>query len=198
MPLLVDTFSLTPDFLDCAKCEIVCRCEVWDFNAYIREEGLVAIHEMKVAAHQQLLDGKAAGGCSFKTIKAILIVGFSSRRHLYAMGYYAKPDAVGLTETGHVFGHVQSQALVLYMRHSEGAMPSMIQAPGVFSRTSDGFADVLVIKALGRRADLDDGADISLPPAAEQRAQAVFETAGIIFILLIAIAGAWVLIRRRI
>jgi hypothetical protein len=76
-------------------------------------------------------------------------------------------------------------------------MASTILAPGVFLSVPDGSWDVPILKSLGRRPDLDEGGDVGLPPAAEQRAQTVFETAGIILILLIALAGAWILIRRR-
>ena len=77
-------------------------------------------------------------------------------------------------------------------------MPSTPLAPDVLPSTPDRSWGVPVLKALGRRPDLDEGADMGLPPAAEQRAQTVFETAGIILVLLIALAGAWILIRRRI
>ncbi|WP_414472447.1 hypothetical protein [Microvirga sp. M2] len=55
-----------------------------------------------------------------------------------------------------------------------------------------------VLNALGRRPILDQGADLGPPPAAEQRAETVFETTGIILVLLIVLGAAWILIRGRV
>ncbi|HZH09497.1 MAG TPA: hypothetical protein VEZ24_03945 [Microvirga sp.] len=52
-------------------------------------------------------------------------------------------------------------------------------------------------KALGQRPVLDEGTELGPPPAAQDRAQAVFETTGIILILVIILGGVWLLIRRR-
>jgi hypothetical protein len=76
-------------------------------------------------------------------------------------------------------------------------MLSTTLAPGVLLSVPDRSWGVPVLKALGRRPDLDEGTDMGLPPAAEQRAQTVFETVGIILVLLIALASVWILIRRR-
>jgi hypothetical protein len=76
-------------------------------------------------------------------------------------------------------------------------MASTILAPSVLPSVPDGSCGVPILKSLGGRPELDEGGDVGLPPAAEQRAQTAFETAGIILILLIALAGAWILIRRR-
>ncbi|MEZ0172559.1 hypothetical protein [Microvirga sp. TS319] len=76
-------------------------------------------------------------------------------------------------------------------------MPPHVLAPGVLSFLPAG-RDVPVFKALGRRPILDQGADLGPPPAAEQRAETVFETTGIILVLLIVLGAAWILIRRRV
>ncbi|WP_445501955.1 hypothetical protein [Microvirga sp. G4-2] len=51
---------------------------------------------------------------------------------------------------------------------------------------------------LGQRPALDEGTEISPPPAATERAETVFETMGLILVLLIVLAAAWILIRNRI
>ena len=53
------------------------------------------------------------------------------------------------------------------------------------------------LKALGQRPALDEGAETGPPPAALGRAQTVFEVTGIALLLLIALAAAWILIRKR-
>jgi len=77
-------------------------------------------------------------------------------------------------------------------------MPSIVLAPGVLPSVPGRFSDVPVLKALGRRPDLNQGADMGPPPAAEQRAQTVFETTGMFLVLMIVLAAAWILIRNRI
>lgn len=69
-----------------------------------------------------------------------------------------------------------------------------VLAPGVLPSVPD----VPVPRALGRRPILDEGAEMGPPPAAEQRAQAVFETTGMFLVLVIVLAAAWILIRNRI
>lgn len=51
--------------------------------------------------------------------------------------------------------------------------------------------------ALGQRPPLQEGAEVSPPPAAVDRAQTVFEMTGIILLLLIAFGCVWFLLRRR-
>jgi hypothetical protein len=53
---------------------MMCHCKVQDLNTYLGKDSLMTVHEMKVAAHQQPLDGRAAGGCSFKVVTATLVV----------------------------------------------------------------------------------------------------------------------------
>jgi hypothetical protein len=62
----------------------------------------------------------------------------------------------------------------------------------------EGSFDVPLPKALGRRPIIGEGTEASLAPAAEARARTVFEVTGFILILLMALAAAWILIRKRI
>jgi len=80
-------------------------------------------------------------------------------------------------------------------------MRSNALAPGVLLSVpagSDGASGARVLQVLSRRPILDESADIGPPPAAEQRAQTVFETTGIVLVLGIVLAAAWILFRRRI
>jgi len=54
-----------------------------------------------------------------------------------------------------------------------------------------------ILKVLGQRPALDDGAETGPPPAAANRAETVFETTGMVLVLLIVVSAAWILIRRR-
>lgn len=79
-------------------------------------------------------------------------------------------------------------------------MPSNVLAPGVPSSAPavlDGPSGVPILRALGRRPLLDEETGLGPPPAAEHRAQVVFEVTGIVLLLLIAGAAAWILIRKR-
>lgn len=80
-------------------------------------------------------------------------------------------------------------------------MPSNPLAPGAFPSAltfPKGDSDLRIIKVLGQRPALDEGTEISPPPAATERAETVFETMGLILVLLIVLAAAWILIRNRV
>jgi hypothetical protein len=53
------------------------------------------------------------------------------------------------------------------------------------------------LKALGQRPILDETTEVGPPPAAMDRAQAIFEVVGSGLILLIVLSCAWILIRKR-
>lgn len=72
-------------------------------------------------------------------------------------------------------------------------MPSSLSAP-TFPK---GDSDLRIIKVLGQRPALDEGTEIAPPPAATERAETVFETMGLILVLLIVLAAAWILIRKQ-
>ena len=80
-------------------------------------------------------------------------------------------------------------------------MPSNPLALGAFPSASTfpkGDSDLRIIKMLGQSPVLGEGKEISPPPAATERAETVFETMGLILVLLIVLATAWILIRNRI
>lgn len=52
--------------------------------------------------------------------------------------------------------------------------------------------------ALGRRPLMDEGTEVGPPPAAEARAETTFEVTGLILILLLVVAAAWILVRKRV
>ena len=79
-------------------------------------------------------------------------------------------------------------------------MPLNPLAPGVFSSALTLLKEepaLPMIKALGQRPGLDEGAELGPPPAATNRAETAFEAMGIFLVLLIGCAAAWILIRQR-
>jgi len=72
--------------------------------------------------------------------------------------------------------------------------------PGILSQAlvfGEGSAGLSVPKALGRQPPLEEGAETRPPPAAVSRAETVFETTGLILVLLIVLAALWILVRKR-
>ncbi|PVE24993.1 hypothetical protein DC522_07170 [Microvirga sp. KLBC 81] len=72
-------------------------------------------------------------------------------------------------------------------------MPSKPSAPAF----PKGDSNLRVIKVLGQRPALAEGTEIGPPPAATERAEMVFETMGLVLVLLIVLAAVWILIRKR-
>ncbi|KLK94026.1 hypothetical protein AA309_06095 [Microvirga vignae] len=72
-------------------------------------------------------------------------------------------------------------------------MPSIPSAPAF----PKGDSDLRIIRVLGQRPALAEGAEMGPPPAATERAETVFETMGLILVLLIVLAAVWILIRKR-
>ncbi|WP_243369344.1 hypothetical protein [Microvirga solisilvae] len=71
-----------------------------------------------------------------------------------------------------------------------GAFPSALPDSGRDS-------DPPPLRAMGERSPFGEEAETRPTPAATDRAETVFETTGIVLILLIALAAAWILIRQR-
>jgi hypothetical protein len=79
-------------------------------------------------------------------------------------------------------------------------MPSTPLAPDVLypgPAFPDGPSGLRTAKALAQRPPLDEGTETGPPAAAADRAELVFETTGIVLILLIVLAAVWILIRKR-
>jgi hypothetical protein len=79
-------------------------------------------------------------------------------------------------------------------------MPSNPLAPGVLDPTpafQDWDSSLPVPNALGQRPALDEGTESGPPPAAIERAQTVFETTGMVLVILIVVSAVWILVRNR-